>query len=101
MNLLPLIPAPWRSLLDDKTLHTLTTIGDFLDDENFQPQTGLIFRALALTDPMAVRCIILGQDPYPTPRVPTGLAFDVGAETIIPASLRNIFLIPTNPVSTL
>ena len=38
------------------------------------------------------RCVIVGQDPYPTPGFATGLAFSVNQEiTKLPASLKNIF----------
>lgn len=50
-----------------------------------------LFRALALLPPEAVRVVILGQDPYPTPGLATGLAFSVPAGARLPGSLRNIF----------
>jgi uracil-DNA glycosylase len=50
------------------------------------------FHALILTPPEAVRVVILGQDPYPTPGHAMGLAFSVNPEVRpLPASLRNIF----------
>lgn len=50
------------------------------------------FHALALTPPDAVRVVILGQDPYPTPGHAMGLAFSVAPGVRpLPASLRNIF----------
>ena len=55
------------------------------------PPAGCEFRALELTPPESVRCVILGQDPYPTPGVANGLAFSASPGTPIPASLRNIF----------
>ncbi|MCX7644799.1 MAG: uracil-DNA glycosylase [Rhodobacteraceae bacterium] len=57
----------------------------------WQPGPGAIFRALALTPPEAVRVVILGQDPYPTPGVATGLAFSVPADAPLPRSLANVF----------
>jgi uracil-DNA glycosylase len=49
-------------------------------------------RALELTPPEAVRVVILGQDPYPTPGHAMGLAFSVNPDVRpLPASLRNIF----------
>lgn len=57
----------------------------------FQPALGDVFRAFRT--PLAdVRVLILGQDPYPTPGQPVGLAFSVAPGTTpLPASLRNIF----------
>jgi uracil-DNA glycosylase len=57
----------------------------------FQPETVDIFRAFRT--PLAdVRVLVVGQDPYPTPGLPVGLAFSVAAGAgPLPASLRNIF----------
>lgn len=54
------------------------------------PEAGAVFRALDLTPPGAVRAVILGQDPYPTPGHATGLAFAVPRGTRPPPSLANI-----------
>jgi uracil-DNA glycosylase len=50
-----------------------------------------VFAALELTPPEAVRVVILGQDPYPTPGDAHGLAFSVRDSVAVPRSLRNIF----------
>lgn len=50
-----------------------------------------LFRAFELTPPEAVRCVILGQDPYHEPGQAMGLAFSVPDGTQLPPSLRNIF----------
>lgn len=50
-----------------------------------------VFRALALTPPEAVRVVILGQDPYPTPGHADGLCFSVRPGVAPPRSLRNVF----------
>ncbi|MEI4487091.1 uracil-DNA glycosylase [Frigidibacter sp. MR17.14] len=49
------------------------------------------FAALALTPPQAVRAVILGQDPYPTPGHANGLAFSVAPGVALPRSLANIY----------
>lgn len=50
------------------------------------------FAALDLTPPAAVRVVILGQDPYPTPGHAHGLAFSVEPDVRpLPRSLSNIF----------
>ena len=55
------------------------------------PPSPLAFRALELCQPDDVRCVILGQDPYPTPGHAHGLAFSVPEGTLpLPPSLRNI-----------
>ncbi|EYD72454.1 uracil-DNA glycosylase [Limimaricola hongkongensis] len=56
-----------------------------------EPAPAHRFRALELTPPGAVRVVILGQDPYPTPGHATGLAFSVPPDLApLPRSLRNI-----------
>lgn len=50
-----------------------------------------VFNAFRLTPLDAVRVLILGQDPYPTPGVPHGLCFSVRRDVAAPASLRNIY----------
>ncbi|SJM49585.1 Uracil-DNA glycosylase, family 1 [Actinomycetales bacterium JB111] len=46
----------------------------------------------AFTYPLdAVRVLVVGQDPYPTPGNAVGLSFSVAPDVAIPASLRNMF----------
>ena len=55
------------------------------------PPRELIFASLAI-DIEKVRCVIIGQDPYPTKSNAHGLAFSIPESVqVIPASLRNIF----------
>src|ERR671921_1784759 len=49
-----------------------------------------IFNALLLTPLDAVKVVILGQDPYPTPGDAHGLAFSYRGTRRLPASLRTI-----------
>ncbi len=55
------------------------------------PPSHLRFAALERTPPDAVRVVILGQDPYPTPGHANGLAFSVTTGTPLPKSLANIY----------
>jgi uracil-DNA glycosylase len=71
-------------------------MGDFLRAEQaagrgFLPAGDRVFAAFAA--PLdAVRVLIVGQDPYPTPGHPIGLSFAVAADVQpLPGSLRNIF----------
>ena len=57
---------------------------------DWQPAPDRLFRALHLTPPQAVRVVILGQDPYPTPGRATGLAFAFPKVETPRDSLRNI-----------
>lgn len=74
----------------------IRAMGDFLREEHALghrtlPAGGDIFRAFA--EPLAaVRVLIIGQDPYPTPGHPMGLSFSVRPEVRpLPRSLTNIY----------
>ena len=55
------------------------------------PPEGSELTALRLTQPGAVRAVILGQDPYHEPGQAFGLAFAVRKGVPLPPSLRNIY----------
>ena len=55
------------------------------------PAEADVWRALALIPPEAVRVVLLGQDPYPTPGHADGLAFSVRPGVApLPRSLANV-----------
>jgi uracil-DNA glycosylase len=61
---------------------------------HFQPRQGEVYKALHVTPFPSVRVVIVGQDPYPTPGMATGLAFSVPATCLredYPPTLVNIF----------
>jgi len=96
--MLPPIPKGWRKVLaaepSQPYFHELVS---FLESElaagrMVLPDLGLVFRALELTPYRAVRVVLLGQDPYPTPGHAHGLCFSVRPEVRpLPGSLRNIY----------
>ncbi|HEY8564499.1 MAG TPA: uracil-DNA glycosylase [Beijerinckiaceae bacterium] len=55
------------------------------------PAPEAVFNALRLTPLHAVKAVILGQDPYPTPGDAHGLAFSYRGPRRLPASLNVIF----------
>ncbi|MCI2958095.1 uracil-DNA glycosylase [Agromyces atrinae] len=74
----------------------LAALGDFLRSETaagrgYLPEGGRVLRAF--TQPLdAVRVLIVGQDPYPTPGHPIGLSFAVDRDVRpLPRSLQNIY----------
>ena len=74
----------------------MTRMGDFLRAEvaagrGYLPAGEHVLRAF--TQPLdAVRVLIVGQDPYPTPGHPSGLSFSVAPEVRpVPRSLQNIY----------
>ena len=82
----------WRDLafFDD----TLPGIAAALaaDPRETLPPRPQVFAALEHTQPDAVRVVILGQDPYPTPGHAHGFAFSARADTKpLPRSLSNIY----------
>jgi uracil-DNA glycosylase len=80
----------WREVLDSE-LDLLDEIEERVSRENFLPSAGLVMRALS--DDFALsKVLILGQDPYPNPTHPVGLAFAIPAElSKFPPTLKNIF----------
>jgi uracil-DNA glycosylase len=62
-----------------------------IKDEEIVPEYSQIFRAFQ-SDLSNVRCVIVGQDPYPTKGNAMGLSFSIPNNVKkIPASLKNIF----------
>ena len=55
------------------------------------PPAERVFAALDACAPDAVRVVVLGQDPYPTPGHADGLAFSVRPGVALPRSLANVF----------
>jgi uracil-DNA glycosylase len=94
--MLPPIPKGWTSALEPETEQDYyKSLEAFVDDERSEhlvcPPEDEVYTALDLTPKRAVKALILGQDPYPTPGVAHGLAFSVRPGKPIPGSLRNIF----------
>lgn len=85
------IDASWAETLGgvEKNIHAM---GDFLraEEEEYLPRGHDILRAF--NQPFDdVRVLILGQDPYPTPGHPMGLAFSTQPGVAAPRSLVNIY----------
>lgn len=78
----------WKSPTYQEIQHTLVEIDRSL---SVRPPRSLWFRALELTSFKDVKCVILGQDPYPTEGYAHGLAFSVLPwVTRLPPSLCHI-----------
>lgn len=90
-----LVDPGWAAALEP-VADPIAAMGDFLRAEvsagrAYLPSGDRILRAF--TQPLdAVRVLIVGQDPYPTPGHPVGLSFSVAPEVRpLPRSLQNIF----------
>jgi len=87
------VAPDWAAALEPMS-PTLARLGTFLREENaagrgYLPAPDAILRAFEV--PLsAVRVLIVGQDPYPTPGDPVGLSFSVPAGHPLPRSLQNI-----------
>lgn len=92
-----LIPVAWRKGLIARAGTEIAAVEAKLDEkraagEEINPSPEQWFRALKLVGrPSRVRCIIVGQDPYPDPDHANGLAFAVNESVKkLPPSLRNV-----------
>lgn len=90
-----LVHPSWAGALSGQEA-TLGRLGEFLRAEiaagrGYLPAGEHVLRAFA--QPLdAVRVLIVGQDPYPTPGHPVGLSFSVAPDVVpIPRSLANIY----------
>lgn len=87
----PLHNAAWRALLQQPHLAPARQqILREIDAAGSLPPANQVFAALEATPLPAVRVVIIGQDPYPSPGDAHGLSFSV-AHGRPPRSLVNIF----------
>jgi uracil-DNA glycosylase len=94
LPLVELVHPSWAEALEP-VADTVASLGEFLREElrcgrGYLPAGPHVLRAFQ--QPLdAVRVLIVGQDPYPTPGHAVGLCFSVAPETRpLPRSLQNI-----------
>jgi uracil-DNA glycosylase len=92
------IPTDWRTALGDTLAEPwFDVLERDVAAERADPTVAIypseaqVFRALELTPIDEVRAVILGQDPYFTEGLATGLAFSIPEGSKRPRSLQNIF----------
>ena len=91
------LPASWQEVLAPVLAgEEARRLGGWLRAEEaagkaVYPPRGRRLRALELTEPEAVRVVILGQDPYHGPGQAMGLSFSVPSDVRVPPSLANIY----------
>lgn len=91
------IPESWRAALEPVLASAeARKLGGWLRAEEAAgkaifPPRGQRLAALSMTPLEAVRCVILGQDPYHGPGQANGLAFSVAPGVKVPPSLVNIY----------
>ena len=80
----------WQESLKDY-LPLLDEIEEKISVDSYLPNSDLVMRALS-RDLYESKVLILGQDPYPNPCYPVGLAFSIPEKAnVFPPSLKNIF----------
>jgi len=85
------VHSSWNSVLDPLALQ-IEKIVESISEDEIAPNVDRIFAACEM-DLNRVKCVIIGQDPYPTRGNAHGLAFSVTSEVRpLPASLKNIFI---------
>lgn len=96
-RLLSGIPDGWRAVLQTAIeAESFGDLADYVAEQRSLPETEIypaerdVFRALQMTRLDDVRAVILGQDPYYTEGLATGLAFSVPEGKKLPRSLQNI-----------
>jgi uracil-DNA glycosylase len=84
------VHSSWNSVLDSLASQ-IEKITESISEVEIAPSVNRIFAACEM-DLNRVKCVIIGQDPYPTRGNAHGLAFSVAPEVrALPASLKNIF----------
>jgi uracil-DNA glycosylase len=83
------VHSSWNSVLDPLA-PAIEKILQSISEDEITPGIDRIFAACEM-DLASIKCVIIGQDPYPTRGNAHGLAFSVDSQVKpIPASLRNV-----------
>jgi uracil-DNA glycosylase len=90
------LPPSWKGLFSNSYHEAdfqalLGEVNQRYDRETVFPSKENVFRALERVSPEAVKIVVVGQDPYPSPGNAHGLSFSVERTAKIPASLKTIF----------
>ncbi|WP_081864120.1 uracil-DNA glycosylase [Mycetocola saprophilus] len=86
-----LLHPEWAAALAPAAEAYARAVASLADEPDFLPASDLVLRAFA-HPPAHTRVLIVGQDPYPTPGHPVGLAFSADpAVRPIPRSVANLF----------
>ena len=85
----------WTKFMNE-CMPKITEISNTLKDHNDSgivifPSLSDVFSAFQMVSPQNIRVVLIGQDPYQTPGMATGLAFAAHPKFAIPRSLINIY----------
>ena len=85
----------WSDILPEEIMQKGDRLAAYADmliaSMDIYPPSGQVFRALSLTPPDKLKCVIVGQDPYHSPGAANGLAFSINPGRNLQPSLENIF----------
>lgn len=89
------LPLEWAGALashgfDETTLGRMVAHA-YADHSQTWPIEAAVFRAYELTPLAKVRVVVIGQDPYPSPKHATGVAFSTGPQGAVSDALRAIY----------
>lgn len=91
------IASTWNPFFDQMSQDKMYKRLDYFLNREYQlgkivyPPSDAIFKAFEYTPIDAVKCVIIGQDPYHGEGQAMGLAFSVNKGVTIPRSLKNIY----------
>lgn len=85
----------WSDILPEEIMQKGDRLAAYADmlraSMDIYPPSDQVFRALSLTPPDKLKCVIVGQDPYHSPGAANGLAFSINPGRSLQPSLENIF----------
>lgn len=79
-----LLPNSWTELFNDLDLDSVLSNVEDPDTVTTCPTRDHVFRCFSYFDVLETKVVICGQDPYHTPGVANGLAFDAVCKRIPP-----------------
>ncbi len=88
------IPVEFWEQLSDHEKNVVMALASYTlaPTAKIYPVVSRVFFAFSLTSLQNLKCVIIGQDPYPSAGVANGLAFSAQRGAAKPASLKNVFL---------
>lgn len=82
----------WSQLKFWKSGECQAALERLKESKPYCPDRANLFKALRSVPPDKVRVAVVGQDPYPDPKLATGLAFSIPeTESVFPPTLKNLF----------
>lgn len=93
---IPPMNAGWHSFYRSQSnepyfKQLIDLVSERRKEKSVLPAEDAVFRSLVFSSPQKIRCLVIGQDPYPQKENAMGLSFSIpSSQTKIPSSLLNI-----------